>query len=159
MSEKPPKNSDSMSEPCREPAPEAVPHAAPISTAAIIRSGDDVLVGLRSTGGDVGDRWEFPGGKSEPGEAPEAALRRELREELGIDAEIGAGIGETVFSHRGRDVRLLAFEVTTWTGTFQTREHRTLRWVAAAELERLALVESDRHMFEKLVRSRFFDSL
>ncbi len=130
-----------------------------VSTAAIIRRGDELLVGLRWAGGDVGDRWEFPGGKAEPGESPEAALRRELREELGIDAEIGAEIGETRFSHRGTEIRLVAFEVTTWTGSPQTREHRTLRWVAVAELERLALVESDRRLYGRLIESGFFDTL
>lgn len=154
-----PRDSDSESAPTRKPLQEGAANTGPISTAAIIHREGQVLVGLRSAGGDVGNRWEFPGGKAEPGESSEDALRRELREELGIEAVIGARIAQTKFSHRGSDVRLLAFEVTSWTGTLQTNEHRSLRWVAAEELGRLALVESDRGMYNELVRSGFFESL
>ena len=57
-------------------------------TAAVISEGDLFLMGQRSDGEEAG-KWEFPGGKVEPGEDPRACLRRELREELGIEAEVG----------------------------------------------------------------------
>jgi mutator protein MutT len=57
--------------------------------AAVIERGGRILVSQRVPGGGQAGRWEFPGGKREPGEADEQALRRELREELGIEVEVG----------------------------------------------------------------------
>lgn len=58
-------------------------------TAAVIEKDGRVLIAQRKTGDALAGKWEFPGGKLEPGETPEACLRRELREEFGVETEIG----------------------------------------------------------------------
>ena len=81
----------------------------PTSTAALIARKDKFLFVRRPPGGDLSGRWEFPGGKADPGESPEEALRRELIEELAIEAQIGDLAAKGQFEHRGMAFDLLAF--------------------------------------------------
>ena len=69
--------------------------------AAVIERDGRILIGQRKAGGRHGLKWEFPGGKVEPGEEPREALARELREELGIEAQIGEEIERYDFSYAG----------------------------------------------------------
>ena len=87
-------------------------------TAAVIYKEGRVLVARRKAGGDLAGKWEFPGGKLEPGETPETALRRELREELALaETRIGPFIGSSVLSNNGTPYRLLAYRVDAGSGT------------------------------------------
>lgn len=116
------------------------------------RRAERVLLSLRKPHQDQGDRWEFPGGKREAGETLEAALVRELQEELGIVAErIGF---RTTLSHRYPDkiVQLSVFDVTGFSGLPEGLEHQTLRWVPIAELAGLPFPDANRGIVDELVR-------
>jgi 8-oxo-dGTP diphosphatase len=98
-------------------------------------------------------KWEFPGGKREPGESMEECLRRELREELAIEAEIGPEMWRTDYVYPGRaSVALVFFLVPAYRGTIENRVFAEVRWVAVAELAQLDFLAADRELIERLAR-------
>jgi len=102
-----------------------------------------------------GSKWEFPGGKREPGESMVDCLRRELREELGIEAEIGAEVWRTVHTYPGRaPVAIVFFAVPAYHGTLQNRAFADVRWVETARLAELDFLEADRELIEHLMHSQ-----
>jgi len=103
-----------------------------------------VLVGLRPAGKRLGGLWEFPGGKLEPGETPEACLARELLEELGVAARIGAFIGESIHDYEFGTIRLLAFEATIGTVAPRPLDHERLDWIPPLALADVDLTPADR---------------
>ena len=94
--------------------------------------------------------WEFPGGKLEPGESAEAALRRELYEELGIKAATIAGLVDV--RHDYQDKRLLCrvWRVYAWRGDIRARENQALSWAPLDKLERYAFPEANRAILAAL---------
>ncbi len=110
---------------------------------AALLDGDRVLVARRGARMSLPGKWEFPGGKVEPGEPPEQALVRELREELAIDVAVGAWLGRGESLSGGRRVELDVHAARGPGGTPQAREHSELRWVRDRELEVLDWAEAD----------------
>ena len=112
---------------------------------AVAVDGDRVFVARRPPGGRHGGLWEFPGGKVEPGEADAAALRRELREELGVDAEIGPLIAV------GADeaIELYCYEVRLL-GAPRPAEGQDVAWVTREALAALETPPADRPAVEVL---------
>lgn len=107
---------------------------------ALIRDGA-LLVAQRARPPELAGLWELPGGKVAPGETDQAALVRELREELGIDVAVGARLGADVALSSSSTLR--AYLVTHTDGALQLNDHRELRWVGAAELDDLPWVPAD----------------
>ena len=90
-------------------------------------------------------QWEFPGGKIEPGEGPEAALARELNEELGIDATIGHKVTHIRHNYRhGGAVDLQFFAVYEFKGELENRIFKDVRWVKLEELTSYDFLAADR---------------
>ena len=104
-------------------------------TAAIFRDGDKVLLMRRAPDQPLAGEWEYPGGKFEDGEDGPTCLRRELFEELGINAEIGDLI--TIAKHTtdsGKVIELHTYEIKSYTGEIQLRVHDYMHWVLISEL-------------------------
>ncbi|HEQ72537.1 MAG TPA: (deoxy)nucleoside triphosphate pyrophosphohydrolase [Spirochaetia bacterium] len=115
-----------------------------IVTAAVISRDGKYLIAKRKGGGDLSGKWEFPGGKVEPGETEEHGLIRELAEELDVTAAVGEFICRTCFIHDGIDFELHAYRVTLTGGEPVAREHAQLRWVRPEEFGGYDFAESDR---------------
>lgn len=122
-------------------------------TAALIESNGKVLLALRKAGKHMGRKWEFPGGKIDPGETPQQALRRELAEELSIQAEIGEFLGSTRYREHGLDLEILLYRARQTGGSLVLREHEEIRWVEPGKVETFDLVDSDRKLFRRYLRS------
>jgi 8-oxo-dGTP diphosphatase len=103
-----------------------------------------VLLARRTEGRDLAGLWEFPGGKCEPGESPEAALVRELREELGIEARVGAPLIRVPQRYPDKRLVLDVRHVESWQGPARGREGQALAWVPGEKLERYAMPPADR---------------
>lgn len=122
--------------------------------AALVDADGRVLVATRPPGKASAGRWEFPGGKIEPGETPEAALVRELAEELGVDTSASCLAPAGFASHDNasdpsgasgdRHIVLLLFVCRRWRGTATPREGQELRWLRPVELFALDLLPADR---------------
>ena len=113
------------------------------SVAGVAEKDGAYLMVRRVPGGPRGGRWEFPGGKIEPGETPQQALRREWDEELGLEVSVGEQIARGSFENRGRTFSLRAFRVRLGDGEPQMREHDLARWVSPGEMARMDIIESD----------------
>jgi len=117
--------------------------------AAIVRGGR-VLAARRTAPPEAAGRWEFPGGKVEPGESPEAAVVREIREELGCAVEVTGWLpGEVSIGER--HVLTVALAVLTQGAHPDPREHDELRWLTAAELDDVDWLEPDRPFLPHLL--------
>lgn len=112
-----------------------------VVVAGVLVENGRLLLAQRASPPELAGLWELPGGKVEPGEIPEDALVRELREELGIDVTVGEVIGSDVPLHGGLVLR--AYAVTRFSGTATALEHDALRWVDGADLHTVDLVPAD----------------
>lgn len=114
--------------------------------AAVLIDGEGrVLLAERPEGKSMAGLWEFPGGKVHEGEIPEAALVRELREELGIQTSVGCFWPLTFASHAYSDFHLLMplYGCRVWEGNPQPREGQKLAWVPKAEWTQYPMPPAD----------------
>ncbi len=116
-----------------------------VSAVALVDADGRVLLAQRPPGKAMAGLWEFPGGKVEPGETPEAALIRELHEELGIDTWASCLAPLSFASHAYADFHLLMplFVCRKWQGQLQAREGQALKWVRPAQLRDYPMPEAD----------------
>lgn len=116
-----------------------------VSAVALIDRDGRVLLAQRPEGKSMAGLWEFPGGKIEAGETPEAALVRELHEELGIQTWNSCLAPLTFASHSYDDFHLLMplFACRKWEGIPQPKEGQTLKWVKPMDLRNYPMPEAD----------------
>ena len=116
-----------------------------VSAVALIDRDGRVLLAQRPEGKSMAGLWEFPGGKVEPGETPEAALIRELHEELGIETWASCLAPLTFASHSYEDFHLLMplFACRKWEGAPHAKEGQALKWVRATDLRDYPMPPAD----------------
>ncbi|WP_257440829.1 (deoxy)nucleoside triphosphate pyrophosphohydrolase [Nocardioides daeguensis] len=110
---------------------------------AVIVQDSLVLCAQRGPGGEAGGRWEFPGGKVEPGEDPRAALAREIHEELGCLVEVGDPVTTTRYVGSSVVIVLSTYWCRVVSGTPAPTEHAAIRWLPAAQLGELDWAPAD----------------
>ena len=120
-----------------------------VVAAAIVEDHDHYFVTRRQQGVHLEGLWEFPGGKCEPGETLEGSLRRELKEELGADAEIGEEIFAVTHDYPDRSVELHFLSCTLLNAPV-ARLGQEMRWVAREELKSLKFPPADDELIQVL---------
>lgn len=129
-------------------------------SAAIIHRGGRVLVGQRRKADRHSLKWEFPGGKVEPGETPQQALVRELREELHIEAQVGTELARYEHDYpSGSRVHLLFFSVNQFSGEPEAQVFEQIRWADLRELPEFDFLEGDFDFVRRLARGEFRQQL
>ena len=119
---------------------------------AVFVDGSRFLAARKREGKPLAGYWEFPGGKIEPDEAPEQALRRELNEELAVDADIGPHITTATYEYNHATIELATYSCTIVNGTPQLTDHDEIRWVTAEEARELNWAPADIPTVEILCR-------
>jgi 8-oxo-dGTP diphosphatase len=116
-----------------------------VAAAALVDADGRVLIARRPEGKRMAGLWEFPGGKVAPGESPEAALIRELQEELGIDTRASCLAPIAFASHRYEDFHLLMplYACRVWQGSPTPREGQELAWVRPPRLSDYPMPPAD----------------
>jgi 8-oxo-dGTP diphosphatase len=123
-----------------------------VAAVVLVDADGRVLLAQRPAGKAMAGLWEFPGGKVDPGETPEAALIRELAEELGIDVAASCLAPFTFASHAYPDFHLLMplYVCRKWTGIPVPREGQHLRWVRPARLADYPMPPADKPLLAML---------
>ena len=103
-----------------------------------------ILLARRTAGRDLAGLWEFPGGKVDPGETPEQALVRELREELGIEARVGEPLIAVPQRYPHKRLCLDVRRIASWTGTVKGLDGQALAWAPPHKLSSYAMPDADR---------------
>lgn len=123
--------------------------AAIVVTAAVIERDDAFLLTRRLDGTHLAGTWEFPGGKCEDGEPLQACLRRELLEELGVGADVGAEVFTVRHAYPGKTVQLHFFACQLL-GDPRPLLGQQMRWVPRAQLTALEFPDADRELIRRL---------
>jgi 8-oxo-dGTP diphosphatase len=123
-----------------------------VAAVALVDPDGRVLVAERPAGKAMAGLWEFPGGKLGPGETPERALIRELKEELGIDVEQSCLAPLSFASHAYADFHLVMplYVCRVWQGVVVPREGQRLRWLSPRALEALPTPPADKPLIAAL---------
>jgi len=121
------------------------------SVAGIALDGERIFIAHRKGGGDLGGKWEFPGGKVKQNESAEAALIREYREELELEVSVGGHIASSSFEHNGTAFTLDAYRIFFESPeNIKLAEHTEWRWALLDEIRALDFADSDRGLFAAL---------
>ena len=127
--------------------------------AALILKDGKVLVCQRTRHQSMPLKWEFPGGKIEDGGQPRDALRRELEEELGIDARVGEEVARIRHDYKnGGSLELRFYVVNEFTGELENRIFKDVRWAKRSELPKYDFLEADRELVKDLATGKIIPS-
>lgn len=130
-----------------------MPEVRPVLvTAGLLVDGDRILICQRHRSDAYGLEWEFPGGKVRKGEDLKQCLRRELAEELSIDAEIGDEVHRLRHRYPDRFVEVVFFLVTGYRGKIKNQVFEAVEWARRSELARYKFLEADRKLVERIAR-------
>ena len=117
--------------------------------AAIIRKGGKIFATQRGYG-EWKDWWEFPGGKMEPGETPEAALQREIREELATDISVESLLTTVSYDYPNFHLTMLCYLCKVKSGKLTLLEHEAAKWLTRDELNSVKWLPADEEVVEKI---------
>lgn len=120
--------------------------------AAIINLDGQYLIARRKEDKKNGGLWEFPGGKIEPGESPEDALAREIKEELNVDIEVGEFFDADIHRYEQATIELAAYSASLLSYDFRLADHDELRWVALPDFGEYQFSEADHFLIEEIRR-------
>jgi 8-oxo-dGTP diphosphatase len=120
--------------------------------AGIIVNGDRVLVCQRHRSDAYGLQWEFPGGKVRDGEELKASLRRELAEELGIEAEVGAEVFRLRHHYPDRYVEVVFFAIEQYRGEIRNHVFEAVEWARRSGLPAYNFLEADRKLVKRIAQ-------
>ncbi len=124
------------------------------SIACIALCDKKILVAHRNPVGQMGDRWEFPGGKVDGMESDKEAIIREMNEEFGINVRVGEKIAEATFMHNGEQFLLHAYRIFVphngMTQKYLLTEHTEYKWISIDEVESLNFVDSDKLLYSSV---------
>jgi len=123
-----------------------------VVAAVIMDARGRVLLNRRRGDSDLPGLWEFAGGKCEPGETPQQALTRELREELGIEAQIGPWLMDIAQCYPDKRLRLSVYRVAQWKGIARGREGQAITWVNVDKLTRYCMPPADQPVIAALTQ-------
>jgi len=121
-------------------------------TAGILTKGDKILICQRHHTDRYGLQWEFPGGKVRAGENLKESLRRELAEELSIDAEIGEEVFRLRHHYPDRYVEVVFFSVSSYRGAMANRVFEAVEWAPRSRLSEYEFLEADRELVNRIAR-------
>lgn len=119
-------------------------------TAAIIVRNGTILIAQRHQNDRMAGMWEFPGGKVETGESPEQCLKRELWEELEMDAVIGSPLGSSIYHYDHLSIELMAFRAFWNGGPLRLVTHQATRWVGPDQLADFPFTPADLPFVQRL---------
>lgn len=119
--------------------------------AAIIQNGDRIFATQRGYG-EFKDSWEFPGGKIEPGETPQQALKREIEEELDTEITVGDLLTVVEYDYPTFHLSMQCFLCTVESGNLTLKEHEAARWLTREQLDSVAWLPADVEVVEAYKR-------
>lgn len=120
---------------------------------AVFHDGQRFLACRKKPGKPLEGHWEFPGGKIEPGETPEQALAREIREELNLIAEVGQKVTTTTYEYDFARIELTTFYCTLVDGDLRLTDHDDTKWVTSTEAAHLTWAPADIPAVEAIAAS------
>ncbi len=120
-------------------------------TAAIIRKDDKFLIARKKSGHLVG-MWEFPGGKIEPNESAEECLKREIREEFGIEITIDTYLATSKYTYPHIEIELIGYLANYESGELKPIDHDLIEWVNPAEMDGYNFAPADLPLIKTLQR-------
>jgi 8-oxo-dGTP diphosphatase len=121
-------------------------------TAGILKEGDRILICQRHRSDAYGLQWEFPGGKARDGEDLRESLRRELTEELAIEAQVGEEVFRRRHRYPDRHVEVVFFAIPSYRGTVHNRVFEAVAWADRKELPSYDFLEADRELVNRIAR-------
>ena len=119
-------------------------------TAAILVKDNRILIARRGPDDRPADKWEFPGGKIEGHETPEQCLKREMKEEFGIDVSVGEYLGSSIYHYDHMSIELLAYRTYWQGGIIYLNAHDDCKWILPGQLAGFDFAPADRVFIEKL---------
>jgi len=119
-------------------------------TAAILVNRDRILIAKRRETDKRAGKWEFPGGKVRAGETPRECLAREMKEEFGIEVNVGGFFGETTHHYESGPIKLIAYHTTWIGGSFALNAHTEVKWVTPEQFHDFDFAPADMPFVKKL---------
>ena len=118
--------------------------------AGVIYKDDKFLIAQRNLKKAQGGLWEFPGGKLEPNESAQDALKREIKEEFDADIEVGNYIGESIHHYPEKDIKLMFYKAKLVSDKLVLKEHEDYRWITKDDKDKFEFAGADKIVFDLL---------